>query len=279
VVPDIALVAGPPGRGRWARTAVSVAVSLLVHAQAALALHVSGLFSAPLAAPVAAGRASIELRASFSEVAGGEGDTSYDPLSIPRTEQVAFDQETSAAPDAAAMAAERRTPAAPSYDGAAVPIEPASSPAWSRSLPSGETSRSQLQPVPATAAAAVGRDGITRGPGDAEVDRRSSPGSRASQGALPDGPPVAAYNPAPAYPAELLEANISGRVVLRVRVGIDGRVRSTAVLHSSGFAAFDAAALEAVRRWRFAPGRQAGRRVEADVAVPVRFVIGDAAGR
>ncbi len=96
-----------------------------------------------------------------------------------------------------------------------------------------------------------------------------SDASRASEGAA-GAVPSPVYNPAPQYPPEALAARQTGRVVLRVEVGPDGTVLSVEVHGTSGIAALDEAAREAVRRWRFSPAP--GHPVR-EVAVPVRFTI------
>jgi protein TonB len=112
----------------------------------------------------------------------------------------------------------------------------------------------------------------------AEVDSRASPASAASQassGAEGDQPARIVTNAPPIYPPEALAARLTGRVVLRVTVGIDGRAVRAAVHRSSGIASLDAAALAAVRSWRFAPARRGGVAVERDIAVPVRFTLAE----
>jgi protein TonB len=44
-----------------------------------------------------------------------------------------------------------------------------------------------------------------------------------------------------------------------------------AVMDTSGYPSLDAAALSAVRQWRFIPATQAGRSVLAVADVPIRF--------
>lgn len=70
-------------------------------------------------------------------------------------------------------------------------------------------------------------------------------------------------NPAPRYPVESRRRREEGTVRLRVSVGVDGRVSEIGVVRSSGFERLDDAALDAVRKWRFRPGMQAGVPVEA----------------
>jgi len=78
-------------------------------------------------------------------------------------------------------------------------------------------------------------------------------------------------NPAPAYPPASRRIGEQGRVVLRVLVGADGRPEQVDVRTSSGSPRLDAAALEAVRRWKFVPARQGDRALAAWVLVPISF--------
>jgi protein TonB len=81
--------------------------------------------------------------------------------------------------------------------------------------------------------------------------------------------PLPIEAPKPEYPSWAREAGITGRVVLHVLVGEDGRVRRVTVkedVHGLG-----AVAAEAVARWVFRPARVAGRAVAVWVAVPVWF--------
>lgn len=78
-------------------------------------------------------------------------------------------------------------------------------------------------------------------------------------------------NPAPSYPERSRERGEEGRVVLRVEVGADGRVRDIAILQSSGFPRLDRAARDAVERWRFTPARRGNSAVADRVDVPIRF--------
>ena len=81
--------------------------------------------------------------------------------------------------------------------------------------------------------------------------------------------PVAAQNspprvdpnyphPQPPYPDTAQLNGEQGTVVLRVKVGANGRVRNIEVETSSGFGDLDNAAIEGVLRWRFIPAMQDG---------------------
>ena len=79
--------------------------------------------------------------------------------------------------------------------------------------------------------------------------------------------------PAPPFPDEARKAKISGTVLLLVEVDENGRPSSIAVRRSSGHEVLDAAALRAVRTWRFDPARLGGKPVGARLEIPVRFVL------
>lgn len=83
----------------------------------------------------------------------------------------------------------------------------------------------------------------------------------------------AAYlsNPAPGYPPESRRVGEQGTVTLRVLVARDGRPKRVDMEKSSGSARLDAAALEAVKGWRFVPARRGTEAIESWVLVPVVF--------
>jgi protein TonB len=83
----------------------------------------------------------------------------------------------------------------------------------------------------------------------------------------------AAYlrNPAPRYPVAARRAGDQGTVTLRVLVTRDGSPARVDVEKSSGSPPLDAAALEAVRAWRFVPARQGPDVIESWVLVPIVF--------
>lgn len=78
-------------------------------------------------------------------------------------------------------------------------------------------------------------------------------------------------NPAPRYPLAARRAAEQGTVTLRVLVSIDGLASRVAVEKSSGSPHLDAAALEAVKAWRFTPARRGVDAVESWMLVPIVF--------
>ncbi len=86
----------------------------------------------------------------------------------------------------------------------------------------------------------------------------------------------AAYlnNPAPAYPAMSRRLGESGRVVVRVLIGPDGRAQEARIQKSSGYERLDQVALETARdRWRYVPGTRGGVPEAMWFNVPINFVL------
>lgn len=84
-----------------------------------------------------------------------------------------------------------------------------------------------------------------------------------------------AANPIPRYPETARENGWEGVVMLSVSVGAGGEALSVSISKSSGHSLLDAAAIDAVRRWRFAPARRAGVPVPGTATVPIRFRLED----
>lgn len=78
-------------------------------------------------------------------------------------------------------------------------------------------------------------------------------------------------NPPPAYPRDARRDHKEGTVRLAVRVDIHGDVEQVEIVESSGTAALDAAAREAVLHWKFEPGRRGETPVACRVTVPIHF--------
>jgi protein TonB len=104
----------------------------------------------------------------------------------------------------------------------------------------------------------------------AEVAERES---RQATAAVTAPSSNAAYlsNPAPRYPDVARRSGEQGTVKLRVQVARDGVASRVAVEKSSGSPHLDAAALEAVKAWRFKPARRGADAVESWMLVPIVF--------
>lgn len=74
----------------------------------------------------------------------------------------------------------------------------------------------------------------------------------------------------PVYPMAMRASGIRGEVTLEFVVDIEGRVRNPIVVRSL-HPGFNAAAIEAVKRWTFAPGRVDGQPVSMLMQQPIAF--------
>lgn len=78
---------------------------------------------------------------------------------------------------------------------------------------------------------------------------------------------------APAYPLESRRLREEGTVVLGLLLGVDGRVSEISVTSSSGSPRLDKAALEAVRKWRWAPLTRGGEAVQVRGHLKIPFAL------
>jgi protein TonB len=90
-----------------------------------------------------------------------------------------------------------------------------------------------------------------------------------------DQQPVATFQARPAYPFEMRRQGISGQVVVDFIVTAQGSVRDAYAV-SSNQREFEASAVQAVAKWRFKPGRKAGRAVSTHMQVPIVFSLDQA---
>jgi protein TonB len=87
-----------------------------------------------------------------------------------------------------------------------------------------------------------------------------------------DQQPVARFQARPQYPFEMRRAGISGEVL--VIVDTNGDVRNAFSAHSSQ-REFEAAAVQAVSKWKFKPGRKNGHNVYTHMQVPIVFTLNE----
>jgi len=72
-------------------------------------------------------------------------------------------------------------------------------------------------------------------------------------------------------PEEVIKGSKEGWVMVEVMISASGRVMSTKIAQSSGFAGMDSEALMAVARVPWKPARKRGAPITATVRVPVKF--------
>lgn len=86
-------------------------------------------------------------------------------------------------------------------------------------------------------------------------------------------PPVVkqSFHHLPSYPRTLAARGIEGTTVVLVHVLTDGTPAEVKIAQSSGHRQLDQAALDAVRQWRFEPGRRGDEAVATWLRVPLKF--------
>jgi TonB family protein len=82
-------------------------------------------------------------------------------------------------------------------------------------------------------------------------------------------PPVKLVDVPPVPPELAVRANVHGIVIVEVTIDVDGTVKDARILRSIPM--LDAAALEAVRQWRYEPTTIDGKPVPVIMTVPVTF--------
>lgn len=81
------------------------------------------------------------------------------------------------------------------------------------------------------------------------------------------------HNPPPEYPELAKQMRQEGLVMLAVDVDREGMPIKVDILKSSGFHLLDQAAVKAVWRWKFQPGRIGDLPVQSNVTIPIRFYL------
>ena len=132
-------------------------------------------------------------------------------------------------------------------------------------------------PVPAPAAAQTSAQAAT--PAAAPLAAQPSASTPAAEPGMPatarntdaDYKAADLNNPRPAYPLLAIRQGSQGQVVLLVEVLPDGRAGRIELEKFSGHAMLDAAAMNAVRAWRFTPARKDGLLTTQTVRIPIHF--------
>jgi protein TonB len=178
------------------------------------------------------------------------------------------------APVSAQATAKRQSPTAPSKDKLASEAV--------QNLPATVSAMAPVQvqaPVAVAAQAAAPAATPVAAPAAAPAAAQTSAYTPTSEPGLPatarntDADYKAAYlnNPRPAYPLLAIRQGAQGQVLLLVEVLPDGRAGRIEVEKLSGHAMLDAAAMNAVRAWRFTPARKDGLLTTQTVRIPIHF--------
>lgn len=89
-----------------------------------------------------------------------------------------------------------------------------------------------------------------------------------------DQAPSPRFQSKPVYPFEMRRAGIEGQVLVGFIVDSRGTVREAYSIRST-HREFESAAVQAVSKWRFRPGKKGGRAVNTRMQVPIVFSITD----
>jgi|WetSurMetagenome_2_1015567.scaffolds.fasta_scaffold11723_5 periplasmic protein TonB len=119
--------------------------------------------------------------------------------------------------------------------------------------------------------------------GNADPDGQGKSGGQGKPGSPGDGKgeavsvavPKYRENGQPNYPEFARARGYQGLVLLSAEVHADGHVGEVRISKSCGHSLLDRSALDAVRYWKFEPGKRMGVPVNMWVDVPVRFVLKD----
>jgi len=136
-------------------------------------------------------------------------------------------------------------------------------------VPAAEPGRATVRPEEPEGESASPQESLRGVP--SSLANSPASGEASDDSPLVKAAPLYAHNPPPPYPPLAQRRGWEGAVLLRVVVDEDGLVREVALESSSSHSLLDAAALKAVRRWRFQPARRGNRPVADEVRVPIRF--------
>lgn len=256
------------------RYGISLAVTVLCHVGAALCLGMAGfLFLKP---PVS--QEPIEIVLNTGEGQAGSGQKA---LPSPVEETAEMDQSLStqeeeltaedATEDFPIMEKQENPVVEEVFQRATLPDTKASSSASGTEMaasPSGAGSGSGSGEGDATGQGTGEGGGSGQGDGDGEGE------GSGSQSGVPVTPPSVVSYVEPDYPGRAMLDGTSGVVQVRITVNATGGVDAVSVSGSSGSAALDRAAVDAVYRWTFSPALDTrGQPMACTIYLPVNFKI------
>jgi protein TonB len=88
-----------------------------------------------------------------------------------------------------------------------------------------------------------------------------------------DQAPQATLRLPPRYPFQAQARGLQGYVDVRFTVSANGDIRDITSVASEPAGVFEAAAKQAVARWRFKPGRKNGQAIDTRLQVRIRFTL------
>jgi protein TonB len=199
------------------------------------------------------------------------------PLTVALIQIAPAGQKVAPGPRRAAMVKSRPAPKTVKHNGAPAESKPAVAP---------QEPALAHHPVPATplavmSKAAANTAAAMSSQSDSSSGQASAQAASHRQGGADAAGPItqaanysAAYlnNPAPEVPYLARQRCQSGRVLLRVLVGANGKPLKVDIETGSGCEAYDRSAQQTVKnQWRFEPAKRGNSAVESEVQVPIRL--------
>ncbi len=89
-----------------------------------------------------------------------------------------------------------------------------------------------------------------------------------------DENPIPVKTPPPRYPEAMKREGMTGLVAVTVVIDEKGNIIDSVIAKSSN-AEFEKPALDAVKSWKFKPGKKDGTPVKVRVTLPLRFTLTD----
>lgn len=114
--------------------------------------------------------------------------------------------------------------------------------------------------------------GVLTIPGDRDTSHFK--GQTVFDPSMLDNQPVPRLQGRPTYPFEMRRAGIAGEVVVDFIVDANGDVQNAFAVKMSQ-REFESAAVQAVSKWKFKPGRKGGRSVNTHMQVPIVFTLNE----
>lgn len=83
-------------------------------------------------------------------------------------------------------------------------------------------------------------------------------------------------NPTPEYPEISQQRGEQGTVKIKAVISEAGTVINAEIWQSSKFSRLDSKALETIKKWKFIPAKSNQKNVQAEVIIPIRFILNNA---
>jgi TonB family protein len=86
-----------------------------------------------------------------------------------------------------------------------------------------------------------------------------------------DSPPKIVRQTPVKYPSQAKKNGVTGKVIVRCLIGVDGKAEKLEIVKSEPLGVFDDSALSTLKYWQFRPGIKSGQLVSTWVTLPIKF--------